>query len=119
MTSPTCTDIGGLITGARFWHLDERGLQDELAALFAAAGLTVEREARLTASERIDFLYGRTGIEVKVIGSTASVRRQLGRYAQSGAVDRLILVSTHVAHRALDRLTIGAVPVQVVRPPWM
>jgi hypothetical protein len=119
VTPPVCTDIGSLIRDARFSHLDERGLQDEIADLFATAGLTVERESRLTPTERIDFLYGRTGIEVKVIGSTASVRRQLGRYAQSGAVDRLILVSTHATHRALDRITIGAVPVQVVRPPWM
>lgn len=57
------------------------------------------REHVLTRADRIDFLLGRVGIEVKVKGSSADVTRQLWRYADSPQIDGLLLVTTRREHR--------------------
>lgn len=56
------------------------------------------REHTLTRTDRIDFLLGRTGIEVKVKGPSAEVTRQLWRYVESDQIDDLILVTTRREH---------------------
>ncbi len=43
---------------------------------------------------RIDFLVGRTGLELKVDGSLQAVTSQLSRYAQADRVDALVLLTT-------------------------
>lgn len=49
---------------------------------------------RIKAAERIDFMVGRVGIELKVDGGSAEVLRQLDRYAASPDVDALVLISS-------------------------
>jgi len=109
-----------VLSRARFSHLDENGLQaaiaNELRAAFPDAA--VRREVRIGQGERIDLLADRLGIEVKVAGSVGAVRRQLVRYANSGVLDELLLVSTRVAHRAVTD-EFGRVPVMVVTPRWL
>ena len=61
------------------------------------------REHPLTRADRIDFLLGRTGIEVKVKGPSAEVTRQLWRYAESDQIDDLILVTTRREHLRVIR----------------
>lgn len=60
------------------------------------------REYRLSAADRIDFLVGNVGVEVKVAGAVKSVRRQLARYAMSAEVDSLVLVTAKVRHLELE-----------------
>lgn len=52
------------------------------------------QEVRLTATDRIDFMVGRVGIECKTQGGVAAVIRQLFRYAQHPDVDALVLLTT-------------------------
>lgn len=74
-------------------------LQDTLAFALARDGITFEREVRLTPEDRIDFLVGGVGIELKIDGSGHRLLRQLSRYARSPRVERLIVVTTRAHHR--------------------
>lgn len=92
--------LGQLVSGCRFTYSGETALQDALEVLLAEARHAVLREVRLSATDRIDFLVDRCGVEVKVKGTAAAVQRQLQRYARSPLVDELLLVTT--THRHLD-----------------
>lgn len=81
---------------ARFRYSSEAELQNGIAQALTAAGIEHEPEAALSAGERIDFLVGAVGIEVKVGGSAAEVFRQLMRYAESPRIDSLIVVTDKV-----------------------
>jgi len=65
------------------------------------------REVRLDEHNRIDFLVElngttKVGVEVKIAGSLASVRRQLERYAALADVDELLLVTTKAQHHHIS-----------------
>lgn len=88
-------EIAALLQVARFRAPNEETtLQLEIADVLAKAGHTFTREAQLGPRERIDFLVGPIGIEVKIQGSASEVMRQLLRYAEYADVQVLILVTT-------------------------
>lgn len=98
MTQPggtlTAADrIVATLRSARFVHVDEDELQRGIAEVLSRAEIAFEREVRLSDRDRIDFLVGGLGIEVKLAGSARSVRRQLERYAASSRVEALLLVT--------------------------
>ena len=92
---------------------DETQLQQKLAEWFRSRGISFERERRLSARDRPDFMVGRIAVELKIKGSTASVIRQLSRYAESEEVDELVLVTTMAQHRRMPP-TINDKPVAVL-----
>lgn len=101
------------IAARRFTYSDEARLQEGIATALAADGLSVEREVRLDSRCRIDLAVGRVGIEVKVAGRAAEVRRQISRYLASDRLDALVLVTNRVRHLSVpDR--IHGKPVRVV-----
>lgn len=73
---------------------NESELQLAIAERFTQAGVAFEREVSLSRVDRIDFLVGGIGIEVKTKGAENAIVRQLARYAQSPRVDALVLVTT-------------------------
>lgn len=79
----------------------EVDLQDGVALALGGLALPFTREATLDGRSRIDFLVGRTGIEVKTGGSLSDLTRQLHRYAASTLLDGLVVVSPLHRHRAL------------------
>jgi hypothetical protein len=83
-----------LISSARVDLSTEAAAQNGLTRLFEAEGLPYEAEVRLSAADRIDFLIGRIGVEVKIGHPRRSILRQLERYAGSDRVDALLLVSS-------------------------
>jgi hypothetical protein len=105
--------IAALISRHRFRYRDETQLQAGIAQVLAEGGVTAVAEAQLSACDRIDFLAGAVGIEVKVAGSRANVTRQLRRYAASARVEALILVTNRARHRAMPAEIAGK-PVRVV-----
>ena len=105
--------VAAVIGSNRYRYSDEHQLHDGIAQALAAAGVTAVAEARLSAADRIDFLVGTVGIEVKVGGSPAAVARQLRRYAASPGIEALILVTNRARHRGLPA-ELGSVPLRVV-----
>ena len=103
--------LATLLSTRRFWHSSEDELQRGIALVLDEAGIAYAREAELSAGERVDFLVGAVGVEVKVAGSLSQVARQLLRYAPH--VDGLLLVT---ARAQLDAFppTLGGKPVRVV-----
>lgn len=102
------------VVQAREWrYTNEDELQESLAATLCDLGFDAEREQTLGDAGTIDILIGRVGIEVKVGQSIATVIRQLARYAKSGLVDGLVLVTNRASHRRVPP-SIGDVPVTVV-----
>lgn len=95
---------------ARYFNEDD--LQEAALNALADAGLDAEREVRLTAADRIDLRCGRIGIEVKVDGAAATVQRQLARYARTGQLDAVVLLTSRAKHRMPAEL--DGVPVHVV-----
>lgn len=105
--------IAECLAGYRFRYASERDLQSGILEALQAADLNVDPEVSLTPGDRIDFLVGDVGVEVKVTGSVEAVTRQLIRYAKSDRVSALVLVTTKARHRAVPRSLCGK-PVDVV-----
>jgi hypothetical protein len=107
------SQIAAAISANRYRYSQETRLHEGIEQVLADAEIAAVREAHLTSAERIDFLAGRIGIEVKIAGRAPDVQRQLRRYAASPDVDALVLVTTRARHRGMPR-EIGGKPVRVV-----
>lgn len=102
------------IQEARFRYRSEGQLQIGIRSLLLHHHVPeqeIKREVRLSGRDRIDFLIGALGIEVKVDGTPASVWRQLARYATHEQVGELLLVTTRVRHVAGGPVELGGKPV--------
>ncbi len=82
-----------LLGTRRFRFTTEVELQIGIGKVLEAAGEIFEREVVLGRGERIDFLVGGVGIEVKVKGTVEAAHMQLLRYAQHDRIEGLLLVS--------------------------
>ncbi len=91
-------EIAAVIRLVRADLTSERAAQDALAAplerLAAFTGAAYEREARLDALDRPDFLVGGVVVEIKTRGwGKRAVYRQLERYAAHACVTGLVLAT--------------------------
>lgn len=75
----------------------EDAVQRAIEVLLKKSAIDHEREVRLDKANRIDFMMGTIGIEVKVSGGISAVIRQLHRYAEFATVSELVLVSTRAS----------------------
>lgn len=92
MTGPA--DITSALRRARLPLGNEAALQEAIGRALERAGVAFEREARISAADRIDFLAtGGIGIEAKARYPRRAIYRQLERYAQQDAIASLILVT--------------------------
>lgn len=98
------TKIAELLTGYSFNFSDEKDLQEAIAQIFEAENIPFEREVTITEKDRIDFMVGDIGIEVKIGFSLSAVIHQLHRYAQNEAIRELILVTTKSQHQLPDEI---------------
>jgi hypothetical protein len=72
---------------------NEAGMQLSIEEALNEAGFANEREYRLSAADRIDFMIGSVGLEAKTRCNKRAIFRQLERYAQHYAIEALILVT--------------------------
>jgi hypothetical protein len=92
----------------------EKAMQDAVESALRGEGLEFKREVTRGA-DRIDFLVGTIGVELKVKGSAGDVLRQLERYALWEDVTGLVLVTSKGAHRALP-FDVGGKPLLIHVP---
>jgi hypothetical protein len=76
----------------------EVALQAAVARALDDFGRIYNREWSLSPKDRIDFLVGDIGIEVKVGGSRTDLLRQVDRYLAFPAVNALLVVTTLRRH---------------------
>ena len=89
MTPPDI--VARALTGKRFPLEDEKRCQstiEEALSIFA----DMRREVKCTGGV-IDFVVGRTGVEVKLKGAKEAIRRQIRRYAKDDQLDAIILLT--------------------------
>lgn len=85
--------LAAVIGQHRYRYANELELHAGIALALDAAGITYEREVKLDARDRIDFLCEDIGIEVKIKGGPSSVLGQLGRYSRHERIGALMLVT--------------------------
>lgn len=87
-----------IIHGRMFTLSDEKHMQEQLEDVLTDAGISFEREKRLSPGDVVDFLVdGGTAIECKLKGQRKmKIFRQLERYAAHEGVTEIVLV-TNVA----------------------
>lgn len=91
----------------------EKAMQDAVESALRAEGLAFQREVKRGDTDRIDFLVGSVGLELKVKGSAGDVLRQLERYAAWPDVTELVLLTSKGAHLALPS-AVGGKPLLVL-----
>jgi len=111
----TANELARRLGRYRFPVSVEKAMQDAVESALRAEKLEFRREVTRGA-DRIDFVVGTVGVELKVNGSAANVIRQLERYSAWGELTELLLVTTRGHHLAVPQ-TIGGKPtlVHVVR----
>lgn len=82
----------------RFNYTDEHDLHRGIDAALTAADVEYATEVRLSARDRIDYVIGRLGVEVKVKGTTDALRRQVTRYTEHDAIDEVLVITTLRRH---------------------
>jgi hypothetical protein len=105
--------IRDAVRRGRYTYSQETELHLGLEAAMLAAGLVPSPEVALTPRDRIDFLVGRIGVEVKIKGTRDALHRQVQRYAESPLVDELLVITTMHEHRGLPA-TVGGKPLSVL-----
>jgi hypothetical protein len=101
----TVARIMEVLASRSFRFVTEDDLQRGLAEAFTADGIPFEREVPLTKRDRIDFVTGQIGVEVKIGGALSALTEQLLRYSKSDRVKELVLVTSH--------LRLGNLPLEI------
>ena len=109
----TAAEIIAVLDRSRFASAPETELQNAIALVLGEEAIAFEREVELGPGDRLDFLCGSVGIEVKIDGSVSEVTRQLHRYLASERLTSIILATTRFRHRAVPREMQGK-PVEFV-----
>lgn len=91
------------LRSVRFRFSSEEDLQLGIEKLLTSRSIPFEREVRLDAYSRIDFMVGGVGVEVKIDGSAEELGRQVLRYLQHENVREIVVVTTRATHRDLPR----------------
>ena len=109
----TPQEVAALLRSVRFNYVSEDELQRGIEQVLTEANISFEREVRLAPHDRIDFIVGGLGIEVKVHGATNEVIRQLQRYQGYERISAVMLVTTCARHRDIPG-TLRGKPVYIV-----
>lgn len=84
--------IFACLKGRRLPLNNEIATQDAIASAFKESGISYQREVRLDAANRIDFMVGDIGCEVKIKSPKMKLFKQVERYAEFDAISRIVLI---------------------------
>lgn len=120
MSAPSITDpvaiaerVVALLVDRVYRAPRERDLQDGIEHVLGSRGFRVEREFRLSARDRPDFLVeGCVAVEVKMRASGSAVLSQLARYAADRRVKAIVVATPRLSPLAGMPPEILAVPVR-------
>jgi hypothetical protein len=101
----------------RFNFVHEDQLQNGIAQALVTEGIEFEAEVKLSVRDRIDFMVGKLGIEVKVASPPALVMKQIHRYAQLPQIDEILLITNRCRHLMVPEIVNGK-PVEVLFIAW-
>lgn len=87
-------NICKVFSAYRYNFQDEVTLQDGMAIALERHNIAFEREVRLDAKNRPDFMIGKVAVEVKIKGTFAEFLRQADRYLSLDQITALIVVGT-------------------------
>jgi hypothetical protein len=96
-------ELKGKLAQYRYRFDNEADLQSKVETALKAIGVDYEREFVLDPKNRIDFLVGSVGVEIKTNGALNEVTRQVHRYLGFESIGSLLLVTTKVTHKRLVR----------------
>lgn len=112
--TPSAREIIRVLKGYKYLYSSEKVLQEAVARVLEAKGISFEREKDLGRKAGIvDFMVGRIAIEIKIKGSPSQVARQLIRYCECPDVDEILLFTGRARLGALPK-TLAGKPVRVV-----
>lgn len=115
MTAPAADDIAALLASFRFRSRLETDVQDGIAEILGAAyGDEMRREVELGKENRIDFLVGGVGLEVKTRGTLIDIVRQAQRYVARPEVTALIIAATRAQLLVDLPRTLGGKPLVTI-----
>ena len=91
-------EIYNLLKRQRFQLHNEKALQSDIEQVLITNKMAYAREYRFSNESIIDFMIGRTGIEVKISSSAKVIFRQIERYLAFDEIDNLLLVTNKIIH---------------------
>lgn len=89
----TPAELVSFLESRRFPLTEERKTQSFIAAELTMAGISFRREVKLGDGDRIDFLIGNVGVEIKLKGQRREIYRQCERYCGHDDVAALVLAT--------------------------
>lgn len=100
-------DVSDLLARYRIAGMSESVVQGQIERVLLSEGVDFRREVEIAKGDRIDFMVGSVGIEVKTKGSRAQIIRQLARYVRNEQVEEIILAATsrRILASAPDEIT--------------
>lgn len=104
------TEVVATLARYRIMGLAEAVVQDQIERALRQEGIAFEREVELAPGDRIDFMVGAVGVEVKTKGTRAQIIRQLARYIRNDRVGEVILAAT-------SRRVLASMPDEITGAP--
>ena len=92
-----------LLSKHRFHFQSELELQYGVEQLLKTARIKYSREHSLSSHDRIDFLVGSLGIEIKVGGSMTELLRQVHRYLEYPEIQEMLIITSRIKHAGLPK----------------
>jgi hypothetical protein len=94
----TAVQLRDVFRHYNFRSATEDELQRAVALCLDMNRIPYMREARVSQTDRPDFLLDTVAIEIKISGSVSDVTRQIHRYAQRDDIQEILLVTTCAKH---------------------
>jgi hypothetical protein len=94
----SAVQLQGILRQYSFGSSTEDELHRAVAMCLDMNQIPYMREARVSQTERPDFLIDTVAIEIKIKGSLSEVTRQVHRYAQREDITEILLITTRQYH---------------------